>query len=86
MTDAPAGLVEISTERLHHLLGSVYRGDVECPLTPLGLARVRLQPQALAILGHLRGLDQRAVQAVLVAVIAEHHGQEGRERANPAPA
>ena len=67
----PAGLVKVSTAELEHLLRSVYREDVECPLTPVGLAGVRLQPVALEILAHLRGLDRRAVQSVLVAVIAE---------------
>jgi hypothetical protein len=64
-------LLSSSTEDLETLLRAVHRGDVDCPLTPLGLACVGLQDASSPMLNHLRDLDDRAVKAVLVAVLAE---------------
>jgi hypothetical protein len=65
------GLVTVSNDDLRKLLRMVFRGDVECPLTPAGLAAVGLQDASDLLLHHLRGLDGKAVHAVVVAVLAE---------------
>ena len=67
----PLGLVDVPTERLEHLLRALHRGTLRFPLTPVELARHRLQPEALALMRHLRGLDASGVRAVVVAVLAE---------------
>ncbi len=64
------GLRDVPTEELRTLLKFVYRGDLTCPLDIAGLTRVGLQYIADR-LGHLRGLDERAVMAVVIAVISE---------------
>ena len=63
-------LREISSQDLKELLRVVHRGQLACPITREGLATVNLLRLG-DDLGHLRGLDPRAVQAVLVAVLAE---------------
>ena len=63
-------LREISSDDLKLLLRAVHRGELECPISRSALAQnnlLRLGDE----LGHLRGLDSRGVQAVLVAVLAE---------------
>lgn len=65
------GLVTVSTEELRTLLRAVYRQQVECPLTIATLTAVGLQDRADVLLAHLRGLDHRAVHAVVVAALAE---------------
>lgn len=65
------GLTEVSTDDLRKLLRALHRGEVECPLSPVGLTCVGLQDAVGELLAHLRGLEQSAVHAVLVAVIAE---------------
>lgn len=71
MLGAGRGLRDVSTEALIVLLRAVYRSDVTPPLTVESLTRVGLQYTAEDLLGALRGLDGRAVTAVLVCVIAE---------------
>ena len=56
--------------RLDVPLRLVHRGDLPCPITPVGLVTTKLQDTGDE-LGVLRGLDRRAVLAVLVSVIAE---------------
>jgi hypothetical protein len=70
-------LTDLSTPDLEKLLRSVHRGDLACPFDVPGLTRVGLQYLADR-LDHLRGLDARAVTAVLVAVIAERRAAERR--------
>jgi hypothetical protein len=65
------GLVSVSTEDLRKLLRAVFKGQVECPLTPAGLAAIGLQDTSGPLLGHLRGLEGKAVHAVVVAALAE---------------
>ena len=79
MLHAAAGLTGVSTEALKRALSALHRGEVACPLTIEALTRVGLQHHADVLLGTLRGLDETAVRAVLVAVIAE------RLRERPAP-
>lgn len=64
------GLVRVPTEVLVHVLRLVHRGELPCPITPVGVVTHRLQDVA-DDLDLLRGLDRRAVTAVLVAVISE---------------
>jgi hypothetical protein len=68
---AGQGLTELATEDLERLLRAIHRGNLQCPLGPAGIAGIGLQDAQATILGHLRTLDERAVRAVLVAVIAE---------------
>lgn len=68
------GLTRVPTEELRRVLAAVYHGDLPCPLTVPDLARHGLQHRAEDFLGHLRALDRRGVEAVLVAVIAERQG------------
>lgn len=68
------GLVAVATTDLVAVLRAVHRGDLPCPITPIGLAQaglLRLGDE----LGLLHGLDERAVRAVLVAVLAERGGR-----------
>jgi hypothetical protein len=76
MLGAGRGLRDVSTEALIVLLRAVYRRDVEPPLTVESLTRVGLQYAAEDLLGALRGLDARAVTAVIVCVIAERRAAE----------
>lgn len=72
------GLVAVPTPDLEKLLRFVHRGDLDCPLTVPGLARVGLQHVADR-LEHLRGLPSDGVRAVVVAVLAERR-EEARRR------
>ncbi len=76
MLGAGRGLRDVSTEALIVLLRAVYRRDVDPPLAVESLTRVGLQYAAEDLLGALRGLDARAVTAVLVCVIAERRAAE----------
>ncbi|MEM7153156.1 MAG: hypothetical protein AAF799_09945 [Myxococcota bacterium] len=64
-------LTTVSTEHLRTLLRAVFKKQIECPLTVASLAAMGLQDTSGPLLSHLRGLDQTAVHAVLVAVLAE---------------
>jgi hypothetical protein len=64
------GLKAVSTKDLKQLLLLLHRGDLECPITQIGLATsglLRLGDD-LAVLG---GVDEKGVRAVLVSVLAE---------------
>jgi len=64
------GLRGVKTGDLKTLLALVHRGELECPITPIGLATtglLRIQDD----LAHLRGLDSTSTKAVLIAVLAE---------------
>ncbi len=73
----PLGLVSVPTPCLTTLLRAVHREAIDTPLRADELTRFGLQDQAEALLRHLRGLDARAVHAVLVAVLAERRADEG---------
>lgn len=68
---ADLGLVTIATEDLRKLLRAVFKGQVECPLTPAGLAALGLQDRSETLLALMRGLDGKAVHAIVVAALAE---------------
>ena len=63
-------LKAIQTSDLQQILRLVHRGDLKCPIDRVGLAI-----NGLLRLGDdlelLSGLDAKAVQAVIVAVLAE---------------
>ncbi|MBW2524636.1 MAG: hypothetical protein JRI23_10695 [Deltaproteobacteria bacterium] len=69
-----AGLTAVPTDDLKSLLRYIHRGEVTCPVTPGELARIGLQDRSEPILHVLRGLDEAAARAVLVAVLAERDG------------
>ena len=73
------GLTPIKTAELKKLLAAVHKGDIALPLDIHGLTRHGLQYCAAELLAHLRGLDERAIRAVLVAVIAERRQYEPEE-------
>lgn len=64
------GLRAVTTPDLLLLLKLVHRGELPCPIDPIGLGVTGLLRLA-DDLAHLRGLDARGVTAVLVAVLAE---------------
>ncbi len=71
MKTRPTGLTEVQDRDLKKLLGHLHSGELRFPLDIGELTRVGLQHCASHMLGHLRGLDNRGVQQVVVAVIAE---------------
>lgn len=72
------GLTTVSTDHLRVLLRAVFKEQIECPLTPGGLAAIGLQDTSAPLLSHLRGLDARGVHAVLVATLAERMVTDGQ--------
>lgn len=71
MLGAAAGLTAVRTDDLKKLLRLVHKGEMNYPLNPGELARVGLQHCSSELLSTLRELDQRAVTAVVIVVIAE---------------
>ncbi len=71
MLGAARGLTEVKTPDLIKLLRLVIRDDIPVPIEVLGLARTGLQHAAEELMNTLRGLDEPAVRAVLISVIAE---------------
>ncbi len=65
------GLKDVPTDELEKLLRAVHRKGLSLPLLPAELACVGLQHRVEDLMAVLRGLDERGVRAVLVAVIAE---------------
>jgi hypothetical protein len=65
-----AGLTALSTRDLEHLLRALHRGELRCPV---GQAELHMAGLSYLIdrVDALRGLDERGVRAVLVAVLAE---------------
>lgn len=64
------GLTHLSDAQLERLLKAVVRGTVTCPLQPQELMTVGLS-DVYDRVEALRGLERRAVQAVITAVLAE---------------
>jgi hypothetical protein len=71
MMGAGAGLTDVPTKSLKRALAALHRGELRCPLTIEELTRNGLQNVATDLLSQLRHLDEQAVRAVLVAVVAE---------------
>ena len=64
-------LTGVTDEQLRTALRMLHRGELEAPLTIVGLTRIGLQNCANDFLDHLRGVNTAGVRAVLVAVLAE---------------
>jgi hypothetical protein len=71
MAKAQLALTGIETTRLEGLLRHLHRGELECPMSPVGLTCVGFQDVSEIVMGVMRGLDERGARAVLVAVLAE---------------
>lgn len=65
------GLTDVKDEDLEKALRALHRGDLDLPVSAIGLARVGLQHCSAPILAALRDLDANGVRAVLVNVLAE---------------
>mgnify|MGYP004107118573 CR=1 FL=1 len=76
MFTSAKGMTAVKTEDVKALLRCVHRGDLSCPITQIGLAQAGLLRLGDDV-GHLFGLDESGVRAVLVAVLAERqHGNK----------
>ena len=75
MSQPLLGLTTLKTAALEKLLRHIYRKELACPLTSEGLARVGLQYCQESLLGALRSLDDKAITAVLICVIAERRAR-----------
>lgn len=71
------GLTKVSTRDLEQILRLVHRGELGCPIDRIGLATTGLLRLG-DDLDVLAGLEERAVRAVIVAVLAERRGAGGR--------
>lgn len=71
------GLVAIPTRDLKAMLARLHHGALACPITHQQLVVAGL-PHLVDRVGFLSGLDESAVRAVLVAVIAERRAAEAR--------
>jgi len=75
------GLSELELVDLERLLSRLHAGTLSCPVGPKELHLAGLS-YLVDRVGFLSGLDERAVRAVLVAVIAE---RRRAARARPEP-
>ena len=64
------GLTAIPTQDVETMLSRLHRGELRCPITHPTLVIAGL-PHLVDRVGFLSGLDENAVRAVLIAVIAE---------------
>jgi hypothetical protein len=64
------GLTAIPTQDLQTMLARLHRGELRCPITHPSLVIAGL-PHLVDRVGFLSGLDENAVRAVLVAILAE---------------
>ena len=64
------GLTQVTTEDLERLLRAVHRKELPCPIDRIGLACTGLLRTG-DDLGILLGLNEQAVRALLVCVLAE---------------
>ncbi|HEY8431167.1 MAG TPA: hypothetical protein VIL20_22460 [Sandaracinaceae bacterium] len=73
------GLTGLSTTDLERLLRALHRGELRCPI---GHAELHMAGLSYLVdrVDALRGLDERGVRAVLVAVLAERRAREREER------
>lgn len=68
-------LVSIPTADLRAMLARLHRGELRCPITHAALVVAGL-PHLVDRVAFLSGLDESAVRAVLVGVIAERSATE----------
>lgn len=64
------GLRHVPSDALRRVLARLHDGTLAAPITHPSLVRAGL-PDLVDRLDHLQGLDARAAQAVIVAVLAE---------------
>jgi len=64
------GMTSLKTKDLKAILRLVHRGELSCPITQIGLAQAGLLRLGDDV-GHLFGLNEAGVRAVVVAVLAE---------------
>lgn len=69
-------LTELALRDLENLLRALHRGQLVCPVAPASLHQAGLS-YLVDRVEFLKGLDERAVRAVLVAVIAERRANAG---------
>ena len=65
------GLTSFTTEELKKLLLFVHQNKTEFPLTPQRVACLGFQYKQQELLAVFRHLDKRAVQQLLICVLAE---------------
>ncbi len=65
------GLTSLTTEHLKKLLKYLHDGSLETPLNAHSIACAGFQFRHGELMSALRGLDEAAVRAVLVCVLAE---------------
>jgi len=65
------GLTSLTTEHLKTLLKYLHDGSLDLPLTAHSIAAAGFQFRHHELMNALRGLDEPAVRAVLVCVLAE---------------
>ena len=65
------GLTSLTTDHLKRLLQFLHDGQLDLPLTAHSIAAAGFQFRHHELMAALRGLDEAAVRAVLVCVIAE---------------
>ena len=72
------GLTSLTTEHLKKLLKYLHDGSLELPLTAHSIAAAGFQFRHHELMSALRGLDEPAVRAVLVCVLAERIQAESK--------
>lgn len=75
MATGGAGLSHVPTEALKRVLARLYDGTLKAPITHPTLIHAGL-PGLVDKVEHLQGLDARAAQAVIVAVLAERSAKK----------
>jgi hypothetical protein len=70
------GLTALSTDELKRLLSYLHKGQLECPINAHRVACVGFQHKHAELMYALRNLDDEAVRAVLVCVLAERKHNE----------
>jgi len=65
------GLTSLTTEHLKRMLKYLHDGSLGLPLTAHSIAAAGFQFRHHELMAALRGLDETAVRAVLVCVLAE---------------
>ena len=65
------GLTEVPEDALKLLLQALHHERIDTPLSMTGLSLAGLQSHAEPLLRQLRGLDRRALMALIACVIAE---------------
>ena len=70
------GLTSLSTEHLKRMLKYLHDGSLGLPLTAHSIAAAGFQFRHQELMAALRGLDEPAVRAVLVCVLAERINTE----------